>query len=73
MIDNHILAAIFVHLITAIIQLIAWRKTTTQRFLSVGGTFLALIVAIRLFEKVYSEGTLTLNASNWEAPFGGGR
>lgn len=70
MIDNHILAAIFVHLITAIIQLIAWRKTITQRFLSVGGTFLALIVAIRLFEKVYTEGTLTLNASNWEAPFG---
>lgn len=70
MIDNHILAAIFVHLITAILQLIAWRKTITQRYLSVGGTFLALIVAIRLFEKVYTDGTLTLNASNWEAPFG---
>ena len=70
MIDNHILAVIFVQLITAIAQLTVWRKTISQRFMSVGGTFLGLIVAIRLFIKVYSEGTLTLNASNWEAPFG---
>lgn len=70
MIDNHILAVIFIQLITAIAQLVAWRKTIAQRFMSVGGTFLGLIVAIRLFVKVYNEGTLTLNASNWESPFG---
>lgn len=70
MIDNHILAPVFIHLLTAIVQLIAWRKTVTQRFLSIGGTFLGLLIAIRLFTKVYNEGILTMNASNWDAPFG---
>jgi len=70
MIDNHILAPVFIHLFTAIIQLIAWRKTVSQRFLSVGGTFIGLLIAIRLFAKVYTEGSLHMNASNWEAPFG---
>lgn len=70
MIDNHILAPVFIHLITAIVQLACWRKTVTQRFLSVGGSLMGLMVAIRLFSKVYDEGILTMNASNWDAPFG---
>lgn len=69
MIDNHILAPVFIHLFTAILQLIAWRKTVTQRFLSVGGAFIGLLIAIRLFAKVYTEGSLSMHASNWEAPF----
>jgi multicomponent Na+:H+ antiporter subunit D len=70
MIDNHILAPVFIHLFSAILQLVAWRKTVTQRFISVGGSFLGLMLAIRLFAKVYNNGILTMNASNWEAPFG---
>ncbi|MGN5954743.1 proton-conducting transporter membrane subunit [Sphingobacterium lactis] len=70
MIDNHILAPVFIHLFTAILQLIAWRKTISQRFLSVGGAFIGLLIAIRLFAQVYNEGPLHLNASNWDAPFG---
>lgn len=70
MIDNHILAPVFIHLFTAIAQLACWRKTVTQRFLSVGGSLMGLMVAIRLFSKVYHEGILTMNASNWDAPFG---
>lgn len=70
MIDNHILAPVFIHLFSAILQLVAWRKTVTQRFISVGGSFLGLMLAIRLFTKVYNNGILTMNAANWEAPFG---
>lgn len=70
MIDNHILAPIFVQLFTAITQLICWRKTVTQRYLSVGGSLLGLMVAFRLFNRVAQDGILTLNASNWDAPFG---
>lgn len=70
MIDNHILAAIFIHLIAAVLQLLVWRKTVTQRFISVGATFLGLVVALRLFTTVYEGDTLILNASNWESPFG---
>ncbi|WP_437922263.1 proton-conducting transporter transmembrane domain-containing protein [Sphingobacterium sp. LRF_L2] len=70
MIDNHILAPIFIHLFTAIIQLMFWRKTVTQRFLSAGGSLVGLLVAIRLFQRVHENGILTLNAANWDAPFG---
>ena len=70
MIDNHILAPIFVQLFTAIIQLMFWRKTLTQRYLSVGGSLVGLMVAFRLFGRVKESGILTLNAANWDAPFG---
>lgn len=70
MIDNHILGPVFIHLFTAILQLITWRKTVTQRFISGIGSFLGVLVAIRLLSKVYDQGILTLNASNWDAPFG---
>lgn len=70
MIDNHILAPVFIHLFTAILQLIAWRKTVTQRFMSVIGSFLAVLLALRLLVRVNEQGILTLNASNWESPFG---
>lgn len=70
MIDNHILAPVFVHLFTAIIQLICWRKTLTQRFLSVGGSLVGLLVSMRLFSRVYEGGILTMNSANWDPPFG---
>lgn len=70
MIDNHILAPLFIHLFTAILQLIAWRKTISQRYISVAGSFLGVLFAIRLFTKVYQKGILTMSASDWEAPFG---
>lgn len=70
MIDNHILTPVFIHLFAAILQLIAWRKTVTQRVISVVGSFLGVLLAIRLFTKVYNDGILTMNASNWDAPFG---
>ncbi|MBL1407760.1 proton-conducting transporter transmembrane domain-containing protein [Sphingobacterium faecale] len=70
MIDNHILAPVFIHLFTAILQLIAWRKTVTQRFMSVIGSILAVVLSLRLLNRVDETGILTLNASNWESPFG---
>lgn len=70
MMSNHILAPVFIHLFVAIMQLIAWRKTVTQRFLSVGGALVGLIVSIILFQSVWAHGTITLNAANWQAPFG---
>lgn len=70
MIGNLILAPVFIHLVIAVLQLTAWRKTLTQRILSVGGALAALITAISLFTHVYNNGTVTVNASNWQAPFG---
>ena len=67
---NNIIAPVFIHLFIAIFQLIAWRKTVTQRLLSVSGAFLCLITSVFLFRDVYLNGTITLNAANWQAPFG---
>ncbi|WP_270088393.1 proton-conducting transporter transmembrane domain-containing protein [Sphingobacterium sp. SYP-B4668] len=70
MIDNYILSPIFIHLLTAIVQLMFWRRTTTQRVISILGSFLGLSAAIKLFAKVYDGPILTMNAGNWDAPFG---
>lgn len=70
MIDNQIIATVLVHLFTALLQLAFWRKTVTQRILSIAGTLTAFLFAANLFAKVYTGNILTMNASNWEAPFG---
>jgi len=70
MIDNQIITTVLIHLFTAIIQLAFWRKTVTQRVLSVIGCSLAFLFAVNLFTKVYHGGILTMNAGNWDAPFG---
>lgn len=70
MIGNLLMTPILIHLLIAILQLAAWRKTVTQRFLSVGGTLLVLIASILLFREVYLHGTFSVNASNWQPPFG---
>lgn len=70
MIDNIIIATVLVHLFTAILQLAFWRKTITQRVLSIVGSLVGLGFAFNLLAKVFKGGILTMNAANWEAPFG---
>ena len=70
MIDNQIIATVIVHLFTAILQLGFWRKTVTQRSLSIVGCFISFLFALNLFTKVFHGSILTMNAANWAAPFG---
>lgn len=70
MIDNQIIATVLVHLFTALLQLAFWRKTVTQRILSIAGALTGFLFAWNLFNNVYSGSILTMNAANWEAPFG---
>lgn len=70
MIDNQIIATVLVHLFTALLQLAFWRKTVTQRVLSIAGALIGFLFSLNLFNKVYSGSILTMNAANWEAPFG---
>jgi len=37
---------------------------------SIAGSSLGVLLAIRLLSRVHTDGILTLNAANWEAPFG---
>lgn len=70
MIDNHIIAPILIHLFTAIIQLACWSKTLTQRVLSIAGAAIGFAYSLSLFIRVYTGEILTMNAANWDAPFG---
>jgi len=70
MIDNQIIATVVVHLFTAILQLSFWTKTVTQRVLSIAGSFIGFIFSLILFIKVFNGEILTMNAANWQAPFG---
>jgi multicomponent Na+:H+ antiporter subunit D len=70
MIDNQIIATVVIHLFTAILQLAFWRKIRTQQLLSIVGCIIGFIFSQSLFFKVFENGILTMNAANWEAPFG---
>lgn len=70
MTDNSIIGPLIIHLLAAVLQLALWRKTVTQRYISVTAAFLGLLSAASLFYKVYSGGILIMNAANWRAPFG---
>lgn len=70
MTDNSIIGTLIIHLLAALLQLAFWRKTVTQRYISVIAAFLGLVSAATLFYKIYSGGILIMNAANWRAPFG---
>jgi len=70
MIDNNIIAPVLIHLFTALLQLVFWRKTVTHRVLSVVGSLLGSVVSVNLFVKVFYGEILIMNAANWSAPFG---
>lgn len=51
-------------------MLFYWSRTHIQIVISVIGNILNICLAITLFHTVWTEGTLVLQAGNWEAPFG---
>ncbi len=70
MTDNSIIGTVIIHLFAAVLQLVFWRKTLTQRYISIIAAFIALVLASFLFYKVFNGGILIMNAANWRAPFG---
>ncbi len=70
MINNYIVAPVLVHLVLAILTLSLWRKVVAQKLVSVFGSLGVLVLAFRLFQRVRTEGILTMNAAGWDAPFG---
>ncbi len=70
MMDNTIVAPIVEHLFTAILLLFFWKKVKTQRIISVLGNLMVLNTSSQLFMKVWNNGIHTMQAGNWQAPFG---
>jgi len=70
MIDNTIVFPVIVHLFTAILLLFFWRKTIAHRIISILGNTIGMLIAIRLFTKVWQGDILTMQAAGWDSPFG---
>lgn len=68
--NNVVLAPVLIHLLTALLQLIFWRKTVTHRVLSIVGCSIGLIISFFLFHQVFYGEILTLEAGSWKPPFG---
>jgi len=70
MTDNTLIFPVLVQLFTAITALFFWRRTVSQRIISIVGSLLTMAVSAHLFVKVWTGGIRTLQAAGWEAPFG---
>ncbi len=70
MTQHLILLPIVNQLLVAVLLMFFYGKVKTQRVLSVAGSVLNLIIAGLVLQRVASHGFLTLQAGNWQAPFG---
>lgn len=70
MIQHIVLYPIIMQLLLAILMLFSWGSIRVQKVISVTGSIFSLLIAVWLFTTVWDHGTLTIQAGNWEAPFG---
>lgn len=70
MTDNNIILPIIAHMFTAVLLIFCWRKVVIQRVISVAGSLAVLGLSIALFVKTWHAGHLTMQAGDWQAPFG---
>ncbi|NJW52951.1 proton-conducting transporter transmembrane domain-containing protein [Salinimicrobium oceani] len=70
MIPQIVIYPLIVQMLLAIILMALWSRINWQRIISISGSILNLGVAVWLFISVWNDGTLTIQAGNWEAPFG---
>lgn len=70
MMNQIILYPLIFQFALAILLMFFWRDTRIQRRLSIIGSVIALGFAILLFREVWFHGIITLQAGNWQAPFG---
>ena len=65
-----ILYPLLLQLLLAILLMFFWKKINTQRIISMLGSLVHLVVSIGVFAYIWNNGTQTVQAGSWEAPFG---
>ena len=65
-----ILYPLLLQMLLAIILMFFWRKINAQRIISMFGSLVHLAVSITVFAYIWNNGTQTVQAGSWEAPFG---
>lgn len=61
---------LLLQLFLSILLMFSWSKISWQRIISIGGGFVNIAISIWLFTYIWNEGTQTVQAGNWAAPFG---
>lgn len=57
-------------MLLAILCMFSWSRTNRQKNISIIGNAIGLGVAVWLFAHIWENGTQTVQAGNWDAPFG---
>ncbi|HZG00211.1 MAG TPA: proton-conducting transporter membrane subunit [Chitinophagales bacterium] len=70
MTDHNIIWPVLVHAFTAVLLVFFWKRVTPQRVISIAGCTVSLAIGVMLFIRVWNKGILTMQAGNWQAPFG---
>ncbi len=65
-----ILYPLLLQMLLAILLMFFWRKINIQRVISMLGSLVHLAVSIGVFAYIWNNGTQTVQAGSWEAPFG---
>ena len=65
-----ILYPLLLQLLLAILLMFFWKKIRAQRVISILGSIVHLGVSIGVFAYIWNNGTQTVQAGGWEAPFG---
>ncbi|CAL68494.1 proton-conducting transporter membrane subunit [Christiangramia forsetii] len=68
--EQLILYPLFLQMAISIILMFGWARIRFQKVFSVFGSILSVGLAIWLFTYIWNNGTQTIQAGNWEAPFG---
>lgn len=68
--EHLIIYPIIVHLITAVLLLFFWMKPRIQRYISILGSGVGIVIGGLLFQRVWEGGIQSIQLGNWEAPFG---
>lgn len=70
MTEQLILYPLLLQLCLSIILMFSWNNINWQRVISISGSILNIGVSVWLFAFIWNSGTQTIQAGNWEAPFG---
>ncbi|WP_289023459.1 proton-conducting transporter membrane subunit [uncultured Salegentibacter sp.] len=65
-----ILYPLLLQLLLAILLMFFWKRIGAQRVISILGSIVHLGVSIGVFAYIWNNGTQTVQAGSWEAPFG---
>lgn len=68
--NPYIVLPVIFQLFIAVVLMFCWTRKNLQKLISVIGSLIALFISISLFVTVRTGGIQTMQAGNWQAPFG---